>query len=379
MKIIQVLLLFFILCGCNVRENEESKINVCKFDAPRLTKVSFVGVGDNLIHGSINTSSKTENGYDFSSIYENIVNDVQQSDIAFVNQETPIGGESLGISGYPMFNSPYELIDNLHDVGFNLVNLATNHSLDRYEKGIVNELNAFSEYEDMIIDGAYASQEDFDTIPTFEIDGITFSFLAYTYGTNGIQAPNSYNISYLNEAQIRKDVQKAKEISDVIIVSAHWGEENSFTVSSYQKQYAQLFADLEVDVVIGTHPHVLQPIEWIKGKNGNETLVAYSLGNFLGGMLGVDNAISGMLQFDFVKRNDEITIENISFEPLFIHFERYGDDIVDDRNHYKIYKVSEYTDELATEHALNGYNGQKVSIDYIQSIIHKMINADYLE
>lgn len=378
MKLVKLLLLFIlILSGCS---KENNKINVCKFDAPKSTRVSFVGVGDNLIHGSINTSSHKEDGsYDFSTIYENIVDDVQSKDIAFINQETPIGGESLGISGYPMFNSPTKLIENIHDVGFNLVNLATNHALDRSEKAIINELESFKKYPDMIFDGVYTSQEAFDTIPTFEMKGITFSFLAYTYGTNGIQAPHSYNVSYLNEDQIRKDVKIAKEISDVIIVSAHWGSENSFTVSSSQKKYAQLFADLGVDVVIGTHPHVLQPIEWVKGVNGNETLVAYSLGNFLGGMLGVNNAVSGMIQFDFVKRNNEITIENISWLPLFIHFERYGNDIVDDRNNYKIYKVSEYTDELAKKHALNGYNGQKVSLEYIHSITNKIIDSDYLE
>lgn len=381
MKYLKLLLLFFILLnGCNSKENDEQKINVCKFDAPRLTRVSFVGVGDNLFHGSINRSSQDGNGnYDYSSIYENIVSDVHSKDIAFINQETPIGGQLLGITGYPMFNSPTEIIQNIYDAGFNLVNLATNHSLDRYEKGIINELNEFDKYDDITVDGVYRSQEEFDTIPTFEMKGITFSFLSYTYSTNGIKAPNTYNVSYLDEEQIKKDVKKAKGISDVIIVSAHWGSENSFTVSSYQKRYAKLFADLGVDVVIGTHPHVLQPIEWVKGVNGNETLVAYSLGNFLGGMLGVDNAISGMIQFDFVKRDGEITIENIAWEPLFIHFERYGNDIVDDRNNYKIYKVSEYNNELAKKHALNGYNGQKVSIEYINSITKKIIDSNYLE
>lgn len=375
-----LLLVFILLSGCNSKENNEQKINVCKFDAPRLTKVSFVGVGDNLFHGSINESSKLDDGsYDYSTIYEDIVFDVQSKDIAFINQETPIGGKSLGITGYPMFNSPYEIIQNIYDAGFNLVNLATNHSLDRYEKGIINELNEFDKFDDITVDGVYRSQEEFDTIPTFEMKGITFSFLSYTYSTNGIKSNYSYSVSYLNEEQIKKDVKKAKEISDVIIVSAHWGSENSFTVTSYQKKYAKLFADLGVDVVIGTHPHVLQPIEWVKGVNGNDTLVAYSLGNFLGGMLGVDNAISGMIQFDFVKRDDEITIENINWEPLFIHFERYGSDIVDDRHNYKIYHVSDYTDELANKHALNGYNGQSVSLEYINSITKKIIDSDYLE
>ena len=378
MKAVKLFILFIlILSGCNKTNVEEI---VCKFDAPRRRKVSFVGVGDNLIHGSINRSSRKEDGtYDFTNIYEYVVDDIQKSDIAFINQETPLGGTSLGISGYPMFNTPIEMVKNLHDIGFDLVNLASNHSLDRFEKGIMNELNEFDKFEDMVVDGVYRSQEEFEAIPIFEKKGIKFSLLSYTYGTNGIESPNDYNVSYFNEEQIKKDVKKAKEISDVIIVSAHWGEENSFSSSSYQKKYAKLFADLEVDVVIGTHPHVIQPIEWIQGKNGNETLVVYSLGNFIGGMLGVNNAISGMIQFDFVKMDGNITVENVSWEPLFIHFERYGSDIVDDRNNYKVYHVSEYTDDLAKKHALNGYDGQVVSLDYIHSITKKVIDSDYLE
>ena len=377
MKVIQLFLVLILLSGCN-KANIESK--VCRFDAPRRTKVSFVGVGDNLIHGSINSSSHLEDGtYDFTNIYEYVADDIQNSDIAFINQETPIGGVALGISGYPMFNTPLEMVKNLHDVGFDLVNLASNHSLDRFEKGIVNELNEFDKFEDMVVDGVYRSQEEFDSIPIFEKKGIKFSLLSYTYGTNGIEAPKSYHVSYFNEEQIKKDVKKAKEISDVIIVSAHWGEENSFSSSSYQKRYAKLFADLEVDVVIGTHPHVIQPIEWVKGKNGNKTLVVYSLGNFIGGMLGVNNAISGMIQFDFVKMDGNITVENVSWEPLFIHFEQFGQDIVDDRNNYKVYHVSEYSNELAKKHALNGYDGQVVSLDYINSITKKVIDSDYLE
>lgn len=377
MKRLLLILCFLLFSGCSKENNE---IKVCKFEAPRITKVSFVGVGDNLIHGSINSSSRLEDGsYDFTNIYEFVKEDVQNSDLSFINQETPLGGVSLGISGYPMFNTPIEMVKNLHDVGFDIVNLASNHSLDRYEKGIINERNEFDRFDDMIVDGVYRSQEEFDTIPVYEKKGIRFSFLSYTYGTNGIEAPNSYNVSYFDESQIRKDVKKAKEISDIVIVSAHWGDENSFTPSSYQKKYAQLFADLEVDVVIGTHPHVIQPIEWVQGKNGNETLVVYSLGNFIGGMLGVNNAISGMVQFDFVKMDGVITVENVAWEPLFIHFEQYGPDLVDDRHHYKVYHVSDYTNELGNKHALQGYEGQEVTLDYIYSITNQVIDSDYLE
>ena len=374
MKLIKWILIVLLLNGCQ----KEKTSTMTKFECEYRNVVTFSGVGDNLIHSSIFRDAYNGENYDFSKMYENVVEDIQKSDIAFINQETVLGGNELGLSGYPMFNSPSEIAQDLYEAGFNLVNLATNHSLDRYEKGIENELNELEKY-DFIYDGVYTSQEEYDQIKTFEIDGITFSFLAYTYGTNEIEAPYSYNVSYFDEQQIRKDIQKAKEISDFIIVSAHWGNEDTFIPNSMQIRYAQLFADLEVDVVIGTHPHVLQPIEWVKGKNGNDTLVAYSLGNFLGGMVGLQNAVSGMLQFDVVEKEDGITIENVHFVPLFIHFEQYGDNWVDDRNNYKIYKISEYTNELASLHALNNYNNQDVNLSAIYKIVNDIIDESFLE
>lgn len=198
------------------------------------TVVSFMGVGDNLIHETVYNDALQDDGtYDFSKMYTNFKKDAKESDIAFINQETVLGGESLGLSGYPTFNSPTEIAKNLEKAGFNLANLATNHCLDRGEQGIANELEAFSN-TNIVTDGVYTSQEAFNTIPTFKKKGITFSFLAYTYGTNGIAPDYDYNVSYLDDDQIKSDVQKAKEISDVVIVSAHWGDENTFEPNDLQ-------------------------------------------------------------------------------------------------------------------------------------------------
>jgi poly-gamma-glutamate capsule biosynthesis protein CapA/YwtB (metallophosphatase superfamily) len=343
------------------------------------TTVSFMGVGDNLIHDTVYKDALQSDGtYDFTEMYSNFKEDAQNADIAFINQETVLGGEALGLSGYPTFNSPSEIAKNLEDTGFNLVNLATNHCLDKSDVGIENELASFRE-TNIVFDGVYDSQEAFETIPTFTKKGITFSFLAYTYGTNGIEAPNSYNVSYFDEDQIKSDVAKAKEISDVVIVSAHWGDENTFEPNDFQKQYAQLFADCGVDVVIGTHPHTIQPVEWIEGSSGNKMLCAYSLGNFIGGMLTSDNAIGGEIKFDFVKKNNSISIENVQWVPTIIHFEGNQDNIMEDRYNYKTYKLSEYSDELAKKHVLNGYEGNVVSIEYIKQKTEEVIDSKYLK
>lgn len=343
------------------------------------TVVSFMGVGDNLIHETVYNDALQDDGtYDFSKMYTNFKKDAKESDIAFINQETVLGGESLGLSGYPTFNSPTEIAKNLEKAGFNLANLATNHCLDRGEQGIANELEAFSN-TNIVTDGVYTSQEAFNTIPTFKKKGITFSFLAYTYGTNGIAPDYDYNVSYLDDDQIKSDVQKAKEISDVVIVSAHWGDENTFEPNDLQKHYAQLFADCGVDVVIGTHPHTIQPVKWIKGSSGNKMLCVYSLGNFIGGMLTTDNAIGGEIKFDFVKKSDKITIENVKWIPTVIHFEGNQGNIIESRYNYKAYKLSQYSDKLAKKHVLNGYDGNVVSIKYITNKTKEVIDEKYLK
>ena len=343
------------------------------------TVVSFMGVGDNLIHETVYNDALQDDGtYDFSKMYTNFKKDAKESDIAFINQETVLGGESLGLSGYPTFNSPTEIAKNLEKAGFNLANLATNHCLDRGEQGIANELEAFSN-TNIVTDGIYTSQEAFNTIPTFKKKGITFSFLAYIYGTNGIAPDYDYNVSYLDDDQIKSDVQKAKEISDVVIDSAHWGDENTFKPNDLQKHYAQLFADCGVDVVIGTHPHTIQPVKWIKGSSGNKMLCVYSLGNFIGGMLTTDNAIGGEIKFDFVKKNDKITIENVKWIPTVIHFEGNQNNIMEIRYNYKAYKLSQYSDKLAKKHVLNGYDGNTVSIKYITNKTKEVIDEKYLK
>lgn len=343
------------------------------------TVVSFMGVGDNLIHETVYNDALQDDGtYDFSKMYTNFKKDAKESDIAFINQETVLGGESLGLSGYPTFNSPTEIAKNLEKAGFNLANLATNHCLDRGEQGIANELEAFSN-TNIVTDGVYTSQEAFNAIPTFKKKEITFSFLAYTYGTNGIAPDYDYNVSYLDDDQIKSDVQKAKEISDVVIVSAHWGDENTFEPNDLQKHYAQLFADCGVDVVIGTHPHTIQPVKWIKGNSGNKMLCVYSLGNFIGGMLTTDNAIGGEIKFNFVKKNDKITIENVKWIPTVIHFEGNQDNIIEVRYNYKAYKLSQYSDKLAKKHVLNGYDGNVVNIKYITNKTKEVIDEKYLK
>lgn len=368
-----------LLTGCSNDSKEETPVKEEKKD----NRVSFVGVGDNLIHDTIYKEADKFAGdmndgkYDFTPMYENLKADIEKADLAFINQETILGGDNLGMSGYPTFNSPADIANNLETTGFDLINTATNHCLDKWFEGIENSSALWKSKTNMIAAGTYTSQEDRDTIRTIERNGITFSFLAYTYGTNGIEPPNDYSVAYFDENKIRNDVAKAKEVSDVVIVSAHWGDENKNMVSDYQRSYAQLFADLEVDVVIGTHPHVIQGVETYTGANGNQMPVVYSLGNFISGMLDMNNMLSGMISFDFVKADgsDKIVIENMKWIPLVTHYTGDANNIIESRENYKVYKLSEYTDELASKHGLNGVDYQTITKQFFIDKTNEVIGT----
>ncbi|WP_373797138.1 CapA family protein, partial [Jeotgalibaca porci] len=176
----------------------------------------------------------------------------------------------------------------------------------------------------------------------------------------------------------RTDVAKAKEVSDVVIVSAHWGDENTYVVNEYQKYYGQLFADLEVDVVIGTHPHVIQPVEWLTGANGNETLVVWSLGNLLAHALDDINTLGGMVSFDFVVTEEGTDIENIVFRPTVSHFSYHYNDNGRLKRKFKIYYLDQYTDELAVEHGLNALDGISVTKESYQEQVESVIAPEFL-
>lgn len=256
--------------------------------------------------------------------------------MSFINQETLFAGDDRPFLGYPAFNTPSDMAADLVETGFNLMSIANNHTLNMGVSGVLNMLNYLSEYDDHIhYTGAFETLEDRDEITLIEQDGIGFSFLAYTYGTNGLAADTSYRVNYFDPDLITQDVERAKEISDFVIVSAHWGEEHAFTPNAMQEDYAQLFADLEVDVVVGHHSHTIQPLEWITGEDGNETLVIYSLGNFLASATSDINLLGGMVSFDFVQEEEEKFIENVYWEPLVIHYENEDPQNIDARSFLK--------------------------------------------
>lgn len=369
MKIIKLIVAILLIVGCSAPKDSEKETPVTKEN-----KVSFTAVGDNLMHQLLLDKAKTSDGYDFSPYYTNIQSYIQKADLAFVNQETILGGGKA--SGYPNFNTPDVMAKNLHDVGFDIVNGATNHALDKGGNALLNSIKVFNQYKDMKYIGLYESQEKRDDITVVEQNGIKIALLSYNQLTNGHKMPNSYCMNLFDENVIKKDVENAKEISDFVVVSCHWGNEYDTEPDAFQKKYAKLFADLGVDVILGTHSHTLQPVEWVEGKDGHKTLVAYSLGNFVSGMMEEDTQLEGMLSFDLKKEDNRCSIENVILTPLVNHYEITNlKDAYGTRQNFTVYRLKDYTEELAKKHGLNGYEDIQISITRMKEKVNKRISS----
>ena len=307
---------------------------------------SVITAGDNLIHSSVYKDANKNanyNGYDFKPMYEYIKPIVSEYDIAYYNQETILGGTELGLGDYPTFNSPYEVGDAMVDAGFNLVSLATNHTMDSGEKAIINSRNYWNSRDNVLAVGSYSSMEERNEVNILEKNNITYTMLNYTYGTNGIKVPSSKeylvnvwpctgnNPDNDNNYQeykdiVKEDIDRVRDKVDVLIVAMHWGVEYTHEPTKYEKDMAQFLSDNGVDVIIGTHPHVVQPVTYI-----DDTLVIYSLGNFIsaqyqnqGTCTNYKCMVGAMTSFNItktIKGNDNsIKISDVSTELVYTYY-----------------------------------------------------------
>ena len=274
------------------------------FSQEKVTSLSLVMVGDALIHGSVYADAYKDGVYDFKPMLDKIKSITEKYDLAFYNQETILGGSELGVSTYPRFNSPYEVGDAFIDAGFNMVSLANNHTLDRGVDAIVNSRNYWNS-KDVLVSGSATSMEERNNIQIKEKNGITYAMIAYTTYTNGLSAKSLEHVNIYSEEQIKSDIESIKNKVDVMIVSMHWGEEYTVNPTQTQREQANFLSTLGVDIIIGHHPHVIQPIEYV-----GETLVVYSLGNFISAQVGMDRLTGLMVSLTIEKsvKGNEVTI-----------------------------------------------------------------------
>ena len=313
--------------------------------------ISVVMVGDILLHDPVNRVCHLEGGgYDYSGLFSNTKDEIVEADLAIVNQEVIIGGESLRITGYPSFNAPFEIGDELVNTGFDVICHATNHAMDRGGSGIRKCLEFWEEnHPEEAVLGIHDSEEDKDEIYVYEKDGIKIAVLNYTYGTNGIRLPEKmpFAVDLLDEERVVSDIKKAEEMADFTIVCPHWGTEYSHAVSTDQDKWTDIFLRSGVDLVIGTHPHVIEPVEMkVNEETGAEMLVYYSLGNFVNWTAGEgpgtsDRMVGGMAQVDIGRDEDgSVVIRDYGIRALVCQASRKRDEMT-------VYRLCDYTEELA--------------------------------
>ncbi|GAA0431521.1 hypothetical protein GCM10008983_05120 [Lentibacillus halophilus] len=336
---------------------------------PNITKqtITLSAIGDMLIHSRVYNDARTKSGeFDFHPMLKRVQPYLNNTTITFANQETMIGGEVLGLSNYPTFNSPQAVGDALKEAGVDVVSLANNHTLDGGEEAIQSAIKHWEKI-DMMYTGSYKSESDRNDVRVHETrQGISVAFLAYTYGTNGIPVPSGkgYLVNLIDKEKMSKRIKTANQQADAVVLSLHYGDQYERMPSNEQKDLVQFAADNGVDVVLGHHPHVLQPIDWIKGEDGHRMLAIYSLGNFLSGQDEFYRRIGGVFKFTMEKTvkggQETVQVKAPKFLPTFVKFrnqanyevapmyELTNNELADSQQHYQEIKshMSQWVPEL---------------------------------
>lgn len=290
------------------------------------TEVSFVVFGDNLIHEPIYRYGLQNDG-NFDFLFENVGDMIEESDIAVINQETPLTDDPSMYGDYPRFGTPAGVGRAIADAGFDVVACASNHALDRGAYG-VSFTKDFFDSQGMRCLGIHSEKEkEHRPCETLTRNGIRFALFNYTYGTNGIRVPeeNPDMVQLLeDEEQIRKEIEAAGSECDLVIVFAHWGTEYAKQPDDFQKQWTQIFLESGVDVVVGTHPHALQPYEMLQDDNGHRMLVYYSIGNFVSAQQEKSCVKGGAARFTVSLTVDGYAVTEYGLTPLTILRQKDG-------------------------------------------------------
>lgn len=367
-------------------QEEEILKNVDESEVEGKSNITIRMVGDVLLHTPVEDAacSDEDGTYDFSYIFQNTRDLIEEADVAMVNQEVIIGGEELGISGYPAFNAPTAVGDALVDAGFDVILHATNHALDKGKRGLLNCLDFWnSTYPDITVLGIHDFQEEHSAVSFIDINDITIAVLNYTYGTNGIPLPEDmpYAVDMLVEDVVTSDINYAKEHSDFIIVAPHWGTEYRLEPDSYQDKWTDVFLHNGVNLVIGTHPHVIEPIELITDEeNDQEMLVYYSLGNYVNWTSGTGDGIAnrmvgGMADIELSVEmsqdglDKKVSIADYGVTALITDL-RAGD------NGVTVYKLSEYNEAMAKNNEIIKQDS-KFSYEYCVNLCNQIWGEDW--
>ncbi len=320
---------------------------------------TVLAVGDNLMHqGVVDSVRQSDGSYDFTEIFARLKDEFSAADIACFLQETILVEDEEDTSnGLPYYGTTSDLAAAVQEAGFDVVAHATEHA---YDKGLDPIVFTKSTWDKLGVKalGIHTSEEDAKNVTVLEANGIRVAFLNYTYFDDEMpKATESYAVDYLDDQQaIAAQIAAAKEKSDIVIVIAHWGEMTTYEANESQTTWAQFFADNGVGAVIGSHPHVLQPVELLTGKDGNVMPVYYSLGNYMTHMSGYYNMLGGMAELTITKDASGTRVTAYNLTPLVEVIDTSGSGF-----QFYTVKLSDYTDEMAKNHQLDGTGTENIT------------------
>lgn len=341
-------------------------------DVP-VTTATLMMVGDMLIHQGVWLSGERSDGtYNYDHFFTHLAKDFSESDIAIVNQETVLGGTERGLESFPDFNSPQELGDAEVAAGVDVALGATNHALDHGFDGIRWTLEYWrSHHPEMVTPGIADTPEEAERIWLIERQGMTFAILNYTQFSNHALPAEDWSLRMLRHSDLPGDVSRARELgADFVVACVHWGTEYVYEPDGPQLRWAEELVEAGVDAVLGTHPHVLQPVEIYEAADGRRVPVFWSLGNFVSWQIEKPRMLGGMAKLVFAKRGDECQLVEWSLEPVVTH--KATDPSMG------VYRLSEYTEDLASRNAIHWAEGcGDFTAAYCRDLAAQILGPEY--
>lgn len=342
------------------------------------TSAKLVAVGDNLMHRSCTLSAKNADGtYDFTKHFANMADIFKAADLAVISQDTVLGGIELGATSTEtgIFNTAVELADGMADAGINVVLAANNHIMDEGSAGLNTMMSYFStKYPNITLLGVNNSREAKDEPVYVETNNIKIAMINYSYGSNQTADLDAspYLLNQYDEDWLADILKQAREEADFIIAFPFWGEQNSMDYTQEQERQAQFLADNGVDLIIGSYPHVVEPVKWITAENGDRTLVYYSLGNFQSIQNTLENMLGGQANITISKEEDGTHISDYSLDFVVTHYEQR-----ESSEYYDIvttYPLADYTSDLAARHGMSVSGNDEFDLASLQGLSSQILS-----
>jgi poly-gamma-glutamate synthesis protein (capsule biosynthesis protein) len=359
-----------VLFSCSLDKLTRQEYSPEPESEPRPDYLTLIAAGDNLFHEAMIRPDPKTGTYHFNEYYAEIKALIEPADIAFVNQETVFGGARYGFSGYPRFNTPAEAGDALAAAGFDVVNHATNHIMDKGEDAVFATMDYWDTLPGVPYLGIHRSGEARETKKVIiEKNNIRVGFLAYTYGTNGLPVPKNkpYLVSLIDEAAMEKEIGAIRPLCDFLVVSMHWGAEYRHTPTREQERLARFLADRNVDLILGHHPHVLEPYVYLDRPDGGKTLCFYSLGNFLSGQQSDITQLGALAYVRIKKSGPTVSIDDMGVIPVVNHYE-------EGFTGFRVYPLYSYPEALAEKHLLR-LRGRRISVSWFTGLAESVFTG----